>query len=288
VADTLPDATSGPIHFEVATTEPTTTTVADSGPPMLDVQRLSAWYGHRQAVDSITLPIARHRITAIIGPSGAGKSTFLRCLNRLHELIEGARVEGHVLLDGQDIYAPGVDPVEVRRKIGMVFQRPNPFPIMSIYENVVAGLTLEHFLPHEDLEPIAERCLRAVGLFDEVKDVWKQNSGAALSGGQQQRLVIARALAVQPVVLLMDEPASALDPIATAEIEQLMLQLKATYTIVVVTHNLQEAARVSDDTAFLLGGKDGVGRLVEFGPTQRLFNHPEQQETADYVTGRFG
>src|ERR1700730_7727699 len=260
----------------------------DTEQPELDVRRLSAWYSHRQAIDSIALPIARRRITAIIGPSGSGKSTFLRCLNRLHETIDGGRVEGSVFFEGQDIYAPDVDPVEVRRKIGMVFQRPNPFPTMTIFKNVVAGLTLEHLVPPHDLEPLAERCLSAVGLFDEVKDVWKQASGAALSGGQQQRLVIARALAIQPRVLLMDEPASALDPISTAEIERLMVELKANYTIVVVTHNLQEAVRVSDDTAFMLAGADQIGRLVEFGPTAQIFRQPQKRETADYVTGRFG
>jgi phosphate transport system ATP-binding protein len=254
----------------------------------LDVRNLSAWFGARQVIDSITMQIAARRITAIIGPSGSGKSTFLRCLNRLHETAEGARVSGSVLLEGQDIYAAGVDPVAVRRQIGMVFQRPNPFPTMTIYENVVLGITLQRPVPRRELEARAEHCLEAVGLFDEVKEEWMHASGAALSGGQQQRLVIARALIVRPRVLLMDEPASALDPISTAEIEDLMVELKSSYTIVVVTHNLPEAVRVSDDTAFLLAGRDRVGRLVEFGPTRQIFDAAQRQETRDYVAGRFG
>ena len=280
-------AATGPIHFEA------TSAAAESGQAVatdivLDIRDLSAGYAERKAIEGITFPIAYKRITAIIGPSGSGKSTVVRCLNRLHETVEGAWVTGAVLLDGQDIYAPSVDVVQIRREIGMVFQRPNPFPTMTIFENVVAGITLERFLPGPDLEPIAEHCLRAVGLFDEVKDVWKHASGAALSGGQQQRLVIARALAVQPRVLLMDEPASALDPIATAEIEQLMVGLKSDYPIVVVTHNLQEATRISDDTAFFLSGTDHVGRLVEFGPTAKMFSQPAQSETRAYVSGQFG
>ena len=256
--------------------------------PELRVRELSAWYGERKAIGDVSLHIAAHRVTAIIGPSGCGKSTLVRCLNRMHEVIRGARAAGQVELNGQNIYAPAVDPVRVRRLIGMVFQKPNPFPMMSIFENAVAGFRLEGGHSQHELEAIAERVLRQAALWDEVKDVWKKASGASLSGGQQQRLCIARTLAVQPQVILMDEPCSALDPIATYRIEELMGELKQDYTIVIVTHNMQQASRVSDYTAFLLAEDDRVGRLVEFGPTAQIFTNPSERRTEDYITGRFG
>jgi phosphate transport system ATP-binding protein len=230
----------------------------------------------------VSLGFAAHRITAVIGPSGGGKSTLLRCLNRMHELVPGARVEGRVLLDEEDIYAPDVDPVAVRRRVGMVFQRANPFPTMSIYDNVAAGLRLNGVHNRRMLDDVVERSLRQAALWDEVKDVLGR-SGASLSGGQQQRLCIARALAVQPEVLLMDEPASALDPASTLKIEELARTLRDNLTIVLVTHNMQQAARVSDSTAFMLSGE-----LVEFRPTTELFTRPKDQRTEDYITGRFG
>jgi phosphate transport system ATP-binding protein len=222
------------------------------------------------------------KVTAIIGPSGCGKSTLIRCLNRMHEEVRGARVEGKVLFDGIDIYAADVDPVEIRRRIGMVFQRANPFPTMSIFDNAVAGLRLNHRVPRSVLQERAELALRQAGLWDEVKDRLKE-PGARLSGGQQQRLCIARALAVQPEVLLMDEPASALDPASTLRIEELIEELKRDYTLVIVTHNMQQAARVSDWTLFML-----YGEVVEFGPTSKMFTTPDDKRTEDYVTGRFG
>jgi phosphate transport system ATP-binding protein len=217
---------------------------------------------------------------AIIGPSGGGKSTFLRCLNRMHELVPGARSEGGVHVDGEDLYARGVDPVDLRRRVGMVFQRPNPFPTMSIQDNVAAGLKLNGY--RGDVAEVVERCLRQAALWDEVRDRI-HSAATSLSGGQQQRLCIARALAVEPDVLLMDEPASALDPIATAKIEELMHELKERYTIVIVTHNMQQAARVSDRTAFFY-----MGELVEAGATEQIFTNPREQRTEDYVTGKFG
>jgi phosphate transport system ATP-binding protein len=256
--------------------------------PGLEARELSAWYGERKAIEDVSLHIASRRVTSIIGPSGCGKSTLLRCLNRMHEVLRGARADGHVLLNGQDIYAPHVDAVRVRRVVGMVFQKPNPFPMMSIFENVVAGLRLQGGYPTRVLENIAERALRQAALWDEVKDVWKKASGVSLSGGQQQRLCIARTLAVEPAVILMDEPCSALDPIATYRIEELMSDLKKEYTIAIVTHNMQQASRVSDYTAFMLAEADRIGRLVEFGPTSRIFTNPSEQRTEDYITGRFG
>ncbi len=253
----------------------------------LRTEGLSAWYGSHLAIRDINLNVRPNQVTAMIGPSGCGKSTALRCLNRMHEVIRGARVAGRVLLDEQDIYAPDVDPVRVRQRIGMVFQKPNPFPMMSIYDNVIAGLKLTGESKHAALGERVERCLRAVALWDEVKDKLRQ-SGASLSGGQQQRLCIARALAVEPEVVLMDEPCSALDPIATYKIEELVDELKERYTIVIVTHNMQQASRVSDYTAFFLAGDDRVGELVEYGPTQRLFTNPQDKRTEDYITGRFG
>ena len=246
------------------------------------VEGLSVYYGKTQAVKNVTMSIKTRKVTAIIGPSGCGKSTFLRCLNRMHEVIPGARVEGRVLLDGQDLYGSGVDPVEVRRRVGMVFQKPNPFPNMSIRDNVVAGFRLTGTRDRKLLDAVAEKSLRGAALWDEVKDDLRK-SGASLSGGQQQRLCIARALAVDPEVLLMDEPCSALDPIATAKIEELIHELKERVTIVIVTHNMQQAARVSDFTAFFY-----LGELVEFGETGKLFTAPERRQTEDYITGRFG
>ncbi len=249
----------------------------------IEVSELRAWFGEHQALKGIGLAIPDRDVTAIIGPSGCGKSTLVRCLNRMHEEVPGARVSGQVRLDGEDIYAADVDPVSVRARVGMVFQRPNPFPTMSVFDNVVAGHRLKAGRrPRGELAAIVERSLRQAALWDEVKDDL-QASGVSLSGGQQQRLCIARALAVEPEVILMDEPCSALDPIATAKIEELIRELKETYTIVIVTHNMQQAARVSDHTAFLY-----LGALVEFGPTDRIFTMPEKKETEDYITGRFG
>src|ERR1043166_297840 len=248
----------------------------------LKVEDLSVYYGKTQAVKHVSLSIKSNHVTAIIGPSGCGKSTFLRCLNRMHEVTPGTRVEGKVLLDGQDLYGTGVDPVDVRRRVGMVFQKPNPFPTMSIRDNVIAGFKLNGMRDRKVQDEVVEKNLRGAALWDEVKDDLHK-SGASLSGGQQQRLCIARALAVDPEVLLMDEPCSALDPIATAKIEELIHELKERMTIVIVTHNMQQAARVSDYTAFFY-----VGELVEFGETGSLFTLPEKRQTEDYVTGRFG
>ncbi len=253
----------------------------------VEVRGLSAWYGQKLAVGGVSMVIERNAITAIIGPSGCGKSTLIRCINRMHEVVPRARAAGAVLLEGVDVYAPGIDPVLVRRRIGMVFQKANPFPTMSIFDNVASGLKLNGLANRRTLPDIVERSLRQAALWDEVKDKLNQ-PGTALSGGQQQRLCIARALAVEPEVLLMDEPASALDPIATLRVEELMQELKQNYTIVVVTHNMQQAARVSDHTAFMLAGEDRVGRLIEFGETNRLFTNPTDKRTEDYITGRFG
>jgi phosphate transport system ATP-binding protein len=242
---------------------------------------LRAWFGNVQALKGVTLPVAKHRVTAIIGPSGCGKSTFIRCLNRMHEVVPGARLEGRVLLDGRDIYGPRVNPVRVRRHVGMVFQKPNPFPTMSIRDNVLAGLRLNG-LRSGDPRDLVESALRQSALWDEVKDSLDR-SGASLSGGQQQRLCIARCLALQPEVILMDEPCSALDPIATAKIEELLHVLKATYTIMIVTHNMQQAARVADSTAFFYQGE-----LVEHDDTEVIFTRPRHRRTEDYITGRFG
>ncbi len=241
-------------------------------------------YGSFQAIRQASLLIQRHRITALIGPSGCGKSTFLRALNRMNDLIPGARTSGSILYQGVDIYGPGIDPVQVRRRIGMVFQKPNPFP-KTIYENVAWGARINGY--QGSMDELVESCLRQAALWDEVKDKL-QDSGLGLSGGQQQRLCIARALAVRPEVILMDEPCSALDPIATLRIEELMQELKAHYTIVIVTHNMQQAARASDHTAFFMVNEDRAGFLVESGPTGDLFTNPKDRRTEDYITGRFG
>src|SRR4051794_15273097 len=254
----------------------------------IDVKDVDIYYGKFHAVESATLSVPPRNVTAFIGPSGCGKSTVLRTLNRMHEVIPGARVEGEVLLDGENIYASNVDPVQVRRTIGMVFQRPNPFPTMSIRDNVVAGLKLAGTKNKKSLDEIAERALRGANLWIEVKDRLHK-PGGGLSGGQQQRLCIARAIAVRPDVLLMDEPCSALDPISTSAIEDLIGELKNDYTIVIVTHNMQQAARVSDTTAFFnLAGVGRPGHLIEYGATTKIFTKPDNDATEAYISGRFG
>ena len=255
----------------------------------IDVSDLDIYYGNFLAVEGVNVSIEPRSITALIGPSGCGKSTFLRSLNRMHEVIPGARVEGKVVMDAQDLYGSDVDPVDVRRQIGMVFQRPNPFPTMSIYDNVAAGLRLNaKRMRKSDLDDLVERSLRGANLWNEVKDRLDR-PGAGLSGGQQQRLCIARAIAVEPDVLLMDEPASALDPISTLAIEDLMADLKERFTIVIVTHNMQQAARVSEQTGFFnLNGVGQPGRLIEFNPTEKIFSNPDEKATEDYISGRFG
>jgi phosphate transport system ATP-binding protein len=280
------DASDAPVDFQAHTEPPVPATEpATSG--ALRVEDLNVYYGTFRAVRDVTLEITPRSVTALIGPSGCGKSTFLRTLNRMHEVIPGARVEGRVLLDGASVYDPRVDPVQLRRIVGMVFQRPNPFPTMSIYDNVVAGLKLTGRHPTTELDEVVERSLRRAALWDEVKDKLRQN-GMSLSGGQQQRLCIARALAVEPEIVLMDEPCSALDPIATLKIEELIRELQASVTIVIVTHNMQQASRVSDHTAFFTMGDDRAGYLVELGDTQEIFTNPRERLTEDYVSGRFG
>ena len=249
----------------------------------IHVEKLNAWFGAKQALFDIGMEIPAHKATAIIGPSGCGKSTFVRCLNRMHETLPDTRVEGKVLIGGLDVYGRGVSPVWIRRRVGMVFQKPNPFPTMTIYDNVAAGLKLNGLRNRRELDAVVERSLKQAALWDEVKDDLKKKSGASLSGGQQQRLCIARALAVEPEVLLMDEPASALDPISTAKIEDLIFELKKEYTVVIVTHNMQQAARVADFTAFFL-----MGYMVELDKTERMFTKPSDKRTEDYITGRFG
>ncbi len=255
----------------------------------IDVQGLTAYYGSHKAIEGITLQVEPRSVTAFIGPSGCGKSTFLRTLNRMHEVTPGGRVEGKVLLDDEDLYGPGVDPVSVRRTVGMVFQRPNPFPTMSIYDNVAAGLKLNGIKYRKsELDDIVEKNLRGANLWNEVKDRLNK-PGSGLSGGQQQRLCIARATAVEPEVLLMDEPCSALDPISTLAIEDLIDKMKAQFTIVIVTHNMQQAARVSDRTAFFnLAAIGEPGRLIEVDGTEKIFSNPSVQATEDYISGRFG
>jgi phosphate transport system ATP-binding protein len=248
----------------------------------IEIENLNAWFGKKQVLKGINMKIPENAVTAIIGPSGCGKTTLIRSINRMHEIVPGARMSGRVLLDGEDIYGKDVDPVTIRRRIGMIFQKPNPFPMMSIYDNVAAGLKLNGMNDKSTLDGIVEKSIRMADLWDEVKDDLNK-SGASLSGGQQQRLCIARALAVEPEVMLMDEPCSALDPMATAKIETLIRMLTEDYTVVIVTHNMQQAARVSDFTAFLY-----LGELIEFGPTKDIFENPKSELTEKYITGEFG
>ena len=276
-----------PVLQREAAAAPTMTLAAEKPVPeagsacKIRAEDVNAWFGKTHILKGISLDVARQRVTALIGPSGCGKSTFIRCLNRLHEVVPGARIQGQILLDGEDIYRRGIDPVLLRRRVGMVFQRPNPFPTLSVRDNVLAGWKLAGQRP-KDPDGLVERALRQAALWDEVKDVLNR-SGSSLSGGQQQRLCIARALALEPEVLLMDEPCSALDPIATAKVEELIHELRERYTIVIVTHSMQQAARVSDFTAFLY-----LGEMVEFGTTEAIFTHPSNARTEDYITGRFG
>ncbi|HEX6209895.1 MAG TPA: phosphate ABC transporter ATP-binding protein PstB [Methylomirabilota bacterium] len=249
--------------------------------PMVEIEHLDLWYGDKQALKDVSMSVPKHRVTAYIGPSGCGKSTLLRCLNRMNDLVDGVTIKGVIRIGGTDVYDPGLDVTELRKRVGMVFQKSNPFP-KSVFENVAYGPRILGVTRRADLEGIVERSLRSAALWDEVQDRLGE-SALGLSGGQQQRLCIARAIAVEPDVLLMDEPCSALDPIATARIEELMLELKNSYTIVIVTHNMQQAARVSDYTGFLL-----LGELVEFGVTRELFTNPRDRRTEDYITGRFG
>jgi len=251
-------------------------------PYKFEIEGLNAWFGSKHALKNISMKIKEKAVTAVIGPSGCGKTTFIRCLNRMHEIVPGAKVSGRVLFNGINVYNEDVDPVQIRRKMGMVFQKPNPFPMMSIYDNAAAGLKLNGIRDKEKLDSVVERSLKLAILWDEVKDDLNK-SGASLSGGQQQRLCIARALAVEPEVMFMDEPCSALDPIATAKIETLIRMLAEAYTVVIVTHNMQQAARVSDFTAFLY-----LGELIEFGPTKEVFENPRSELTEKYITGEFG
>jgi phosphate transport system ATP-binding protein len=255
----------------------------------IDVNDLNVYYGNFRAVEGVNINIEAKSVTAFIGPSGCGKSTFLRTLNRMHEVLPGARVEGEVLLDGENLYGPGVDPVTVRSQIGMVFQRPNPFPTMSIRDNVLAGVKLNNKrISKSDADALVEKSLTGANLWNEVKDRLDK-PGSGLSGGQQQRLCIARAIAVSPQVILMDEPCSALDPISTLAIEDLIEELKTEYTVVIVTHNMQQAARVSDKTAFFnIAGTGKPGKLIEYNDTPTIFNNPSEKSTEDYVSGRFG
>jgi phosphate transport system ATP-binding protein len=248
----------------------------------IQVEKLNAWFGKTQALYDINMIVQANHATAVIGPSGCGKSTFVRCLNRMHETVPQATVQGKVRIGEMDVYN-GTPAVDIRRRIGMVFQKPNPFPSMSVYDNVAAGLKLNGFSDRRRLDEIVERSLQNAALWDEVKDTMKKKSGASLSGGQQQRLCIARALAVEPEVVLMDEPCSALDPISTSKIEDLIFQLKERFTIVIVTHNMQQAARVAEFTGFFL-----LGKLIEFDKTEKIFTKPSDKRTEDYITGRFG
>jgi phosphate transport system ATP-binding protein len=283
LADTEPAPVSG--FVAPATEAPVTegsVTEGDASDTALQVSDVNAWFGSNQILKNVSMTAKARSVTAIIGPSGSGKSTLIRCLNRMHEEIRGAKISGKVLFQGSDVYAPAVDPAAVRRRIGMVFQRPTPFPTMSIMDNAVAGLKLGSRLRKADMRARGEEALRKAGLWDEVKDRLSQ-PGGSLSGGQQQRLCIARALAVEPHLLLMDEPASALDPSSTLRIEELMNDIKTRYTVVIVTHNMQQAARVADETIFMLDGE-----VIEAGPTGEIFKRPADQRTQDYVLGRFG
>jgi len=283
LSDTVQDPESTP-HAATEAAPASGPIIEPQEPAIFTLSGLDLWYGHKHAISDITMKVPVNKVTALIGPSGCGKSTLIRCLNRMNDLIPGVRIEGSVTYRGQEIYAPRIDPVEVRRRIGMVFQKPNPFP-KTIYENVAFGARVNGWAG--SMNDLVERSLRQAALWDEVKDDLKK-SGLALSGGQQQRLCIARALAVQPDVILMDEPCSALDPIATLKIEDLIRDLVQQYTIVIVTHNMQQAARVSDYTAFMLADEHGTGRLIEYGFTSEIFTNPRDKRTEDYITGRFG
>ena len=291
MADSQTDTQPVRVGFDVWTHEGQQVDAVSEAETLADgvlVRDLSAWYGKFLAVRSVNLLVAPRQITAIIGPSGCGKSTLIRCLNRMHEVNPRARIAGEVLLRGENIYDPGVDPVSVRRRVGMVFQKPNPFPTMSIFDNVAAGLRLNGFLVRRSqVSETVERSLRQAALWDEVRDKLDR-SATELSGGQQQRLCIARALAVEPEVILMDEPCSALDPVATLKVEDLMRELAREYTIVIVTHNMQQAARVSDWTAVMMMAEDRAGEMIEFGATRHIFTTPRDKRTEDYITGRFG
>jgi phosphate transport system ATP-binding protein len=283
-----PSEATDSLALDAMTSPPSPGPVVDRSAVALRLEGVSAYYGARRAIREVTLAVHPGTITAIIGPSGCGKSTLLRCIDRMHELVPGARVEGRIEYHGIDLYGPDIDPVAVRRTIGMVFQQPNPFPTMSIHDNVAAPARFNGLVRGKKAEAeLVERCLRQAALWEEVKDKLRAG-GTSLSGGQQQRLCIARALALEPDVLLMDEPCSALDPIATLQVEQLMRELKRDYTIVIVTHNMQQASRVSDQTAFLTMGDDRSGYLVEMGDTVEIFTNPKDQLTEDYVSGRFG
>ena len=284
VTSERPSPVPGFLAAPLPTTMGEMETTADTGELALELRGLTAWYGQFQALRDVSLRVPKRQITAIIGPSGCGKSTLIRCLNRMNDLIPSFRIGGEVLFEGENIYARGVDPVEVRQRIGMVFQKPNPFP-KSNYENVAFGARVNGYVGK--LDEIVERALRQAALWDEVKDNLHK-SALALSGGQQQRLCIARALAVEPEVILMDEPCSALDPVATLKIEDLMRDLAREYAIVIVTHNMQQAARVADSTAVMMMAEDRAGELIEFGPTRDIFTNPRDKRTEDYITGRFG
>ena len=280
-ASDAPSSSELGVRTDVRAKKPAATA---SGGPAVEIRGLSLWYGQKQAIGDVSLDIPRNRVTALIGPSGCGKTTLLRCINRMNDLITGVRIQGEVIIDDENIYADGTDPVEVRRAVGMVFQKPNPFP-KSIYDNVAFGARINGY--RGDMDDLVEESLTKAALWDEVKGDLKQ-SGLALSGGQQQRLCIARAIAVNPETVLMDEPCSALDPIATQRIEDLMLELADDYTIVVVTHNMQQAARVSHRTAFMLAEDDLIGRLIEYSDTDEIFLNPQDRRTEEYITGRFG
>jgi len=286
-------ATASPVAVEtrvaVPVVAPTTTAAAAASDiaTKIQVRNLSVYYGEKRAVRDVTLDVREKEVTAFIGPSGCGKTTLLRCFDRMNDLIPTARVEGEILLDGEDINAKDTLPVEVRRRVGLVFQRPNPFP-MTIYDNVAYGPRRHGMKDKARLDELVEQSIRGAALWDEVKDDFRKKSGLALSGGQQQRLCIARTLAIEPEVVLMDEPCSALDPVATLKIEDLMSELTKAYTIIIVTHNMQQAARVSHRTAFFTMGDDRAGYLVEHGPTSEIFTNPRNQLTEDYVSGRFG
>jgi len=273
--------------FTPTTTEVVANPASKVAGATLTVRGLRAFYGPTLALSDVNLDFEPNKITALIGPSGCGKSTLIRCLNRMHEVVRGAHAEGEVVLNGDNIYAPGADPVRIRRRIGMVFQKPNPFPTMSIYDNVIAGLKLNAVQGHLNYEMIVENSLRQAALWDEVKDKLSA-SGASLSGGQQQRLCIARAIAVEPEVMLLDEPCSALDPIATLKIEELLQQLVNQYTIIMVTHNMQQASRCSDKTAFMMADEKRIGHVVEYDQTSDIFTRPKDRRTEDYISGRFG